>query len=878
MRENTNNSPPKWAERLLSWYCKPELLEDLQGDLNEYFDRNVKKKGRRQARWIYVIDVFKFFRLYTIRKPAFINLLIQWIMLGSYIKSSGRSMMRNKLFSGINVIGLAVSMSVGLLLIGLLSDMFSYDRFHVKGDHIYRVISKYSYLEQEDRSFYASTSPRAGKEIKENVPGIEAITCLYNNFSGDVKVNDEKTVPLNGLWADEAFFKVFSFSMVQGNPETALKEAFSIVLSETAAKKLFGDGQPLGKIVTLFNTREFTVTGVVKDPPKFSHIKFEMLGSLSTRDVIEKENWEQEMSWVNIWQGYTYILLPEGADLANIQNNLDVLCERLNATVKNSKVRLSLQPLYDIALGEDLNNSLGLVMGIQGVWMTGGLAIIVILSACFNYTNLSIARATRRSREVGIRKVVGALRRQVLMQFVVEAVIISMLALVIAFLLFLLLKPYFLSLEPKMHDMLDLNLSLKVILGFIVFAALVGVAAGLLPAILFSKINAIKALKDVSTLRLFRHLNLRKSLIVIQYVISLAFITSTVIGFKQYKYLLSFDLGYNTENIINIEMQGNKPDLVMKELKELPEVESISRSLMITSVGNYWGTKMKYVDPLDSANVYYNGIDEMYIPLHDIKLLAGRNFTPRPDSVEESEVIVNQEVLKRFKIGDGDPLKAIDEIVTVDRKKMKIIGVVKDFYYSKADNRNSEVLLRYNTKRTNFLNVKVSTTDWLVTLSKIESAWKKIDNVHPMEAQLYSDRIAFSYREISAMLQMMGFVSFLAVCIAFMGLLGMVIFITETRLKEISIRKVLGASDGKLIYLLSKGFMVMLFISGTIALPITYLFFDQVAFVEMANHDSISLIDLSIGFLGVLIIALLMIGSQTFKVARSNPAEILKNE
>ena len=876
LKDSKNTTPPRWATHLLTWYCKPELLEDLQGDLYEYFERNVKSKGARRARFIYIIDVFKFCRLYTIRKPKFINLLINWIMIGSYIKTSSRNMVRNKLFSTINMAGLAVSMSVGLLLIALLTDMNSYDRFHENGDRIYRVVSRYQYLDQMDENFYASTSPMVGKEVKENMPGVEATAVLFNGFSGDVKASD-KTVPLSGLYANESFFDVFSFTVLEGNASTALKAPFTMAVTETASKKLFGGESALGKVVSQADDN-FTITAVVKDPPKFSHIKFDMLASLSTREVLEKDQWDEEMKWDNIWSGYTYMLLSKGTDIENIQRNLNILAEKNDNVVPNTKVRLSTQPLFDIALGIDMNNSLGNVMGKESVIVIGVLSAIVILSACFNYTNLSIARATRRSREVGIRKSIGALRGHVLGQFMVEAMLVSLLSLGLAFLLFLLLKPYFLLLEPKLQDMLELNLSFQVVLYFIALAVVVGLIAGLVPAFLFSKLNAIQVLKDNSAVKLFRHLNLRRALIVVQYTISLAFITATVIGYKQYKFYLNFDLGYKTENVLNIQLEGNKAGLLRKALHELPEVEKISQSMMITSVGNYWGTRMKYKDPMDSSMVYYNGVDENYIPLHDIKLLVGRNFTALPDSAVESEVIVNEEILKRFKIAERDPVKALDEIILIDRMPMKIIGVMKDFHYGKADNNEKEVVLRYMPSKANFMNVKVATNDWLTTLAKIESVWKKIDNVHSMEAQLYSERIARSFREMSAMLSMIGFLAFLAICIASLGMLGMVIFLTETRLKEISIRKVMGASEAKLIYILGRGFVLLLAVAGGIALPLTYIFFEQIAFHEMGNHAPIAFTDMFVGFAVVIAIAFLMIGSQTIKIARTNPATVLKNE
>ena len=626
MKVRSPVTPPKWAQRFLRWYCRPELAEDLEGDLNEYFERNVKTKSVRRSKFIYILDVLKFCRPYTIRRPDFLDLLIQWIMIISYLKLSTRIILRNKLFSSINILGLGVSMSVGLLLIGFLSDMNSYDKFHENHDNIYRVISKYKYLDQEESDF-ASTSLRAGESIQESIPGLEKIAILYRDFSGDLKFG-EKTVPLSGLWANESFFEVFTFPMISGDPTTALKEPFSIVLTEKSAKKLFGDADPLGKTIILPGDKEdqeFIVTGIIKDVPVFSHMKFDMLASLSTRKITHKDN-KFEMRWDNIWNAYVYLLLPQEPDLQTLQSNLNTISAKENKTIKNTTIKLALQPLGEIALGQDLNNSIGRVMDASQVWMIGVLSIIVILSACFNYTNLSIARSLRRSREVGIRKVVGALRIHVLSQFVVEAVVIALLALILSFGLFVLFKPFFLSLNDVYREMLVLDISAKVILYFILLAVVVGIAAGFLPAIFFSKVNAIQVLKNISGIRGFRNVTMRKVLIVAQFTISLMFIAATIIGYKHYKQVLAFDLGYDTENVLNIRLFGNKADILKKELLEMPEVKGLSSSSMVTSLGNYWGTNVKYINPEDSAFVNHNFIDEQYLPLHGHKLIAGKNF------------------------------------------------------------------------------------------------------------------------------------------------------------------------------------------------------------------------------------------------------------
>lgn len=878
MSDEKNIHPPRWAERILEWYCRPEILEDLQGDLNEYFDRNLKSKGKRRARLIYIIDVLKFLRLYTIRKPEFINLFINWIMLGSYIKTSGRNIMRNKLFSAINIVGLSISMAVGMLLIGILSDIHSYDKFHENRSRIYRVTSRYEYLGRRDGNPLATTSVKVAKALQQDFSQPEAVALFQNGFGGDLKLND-KAVPLSGYWANESVFKIFSFHLLKGNSSTALKNPYSMVLTETSAKKLFGDEDAFNKVIRL-GKEQYTITGIVQDIPKFSHIHFEMLGSFSTVEILEKEN-KDFLKWDNIWSTWVYLLLPENTDLANLKTNLDQLSAKEDPTVENTHIDLTLQRLEEIMTGPDLNNSIGPTMGTSMLWIFGGLAFVVVLSACFNYANLSIARSLRRTREVGIRKVIGALKSQVINQFVIEAVLISLCSLFAALILFILLRPAFLSVENSLQEMLLLQLSPKIIGYFVLFAVTVGVAAGFFPALFFSKVNAAQALKDFSSTMGFKKMTLRKALIVFQYCISIIMITSTVIIYKQYKHFIAFDLGFKTENILNIKLQGNKAALLRKELSELPEVQNISQSILVTSIGNYWTTYVKYsATPNDSAVILYNTVDENYLPLHEHKLLAGKNFTAKLDSINETEVIVCQHVLKKFNIAGNNPQKAIGEILKIKGKEVQIIGVIQDFRYGKADDKgdNRDVILRYSPKKANWLNVKIGSPDILATYGKIESIWKKIDPVHPMDAKFFDDQIEKSFAGLKAAVKVAGFIAFLAISIASLGLLGMVVFTTETRLKEISIRKVLGASEASLLRLLGKGFFVLLILAAIIALPITYLFFDQVVFQEIGNHTSIAFMDLTMGFFAVMFLALVMISLQTFKATRTNPAEVLKSE
>ena len=804
-------------------------------------------------------------------------------MIGNYIKTSGRNLMRNKLFSSINIVGLAISMSVGLLLIAFMLDLYSYDKFNKNGERIYRV-TNITTFNSEQNSKFASTSIKAGKLIREKVTGIEEVAILRNDFSQDAKVGDH-ILPIKGFWAEPSLFRIFTLPMLEGNPDTALKDPYSIVLTETAAKKLFGDESALGKAIQ-FDTLNYQVTGVMKDVPFFSHINFEALVSFSTAEQINKDDQRFE-AWTSMSSNYVYLLMQENADKASIQSQLDALAKEENLAEENTEIRLELLPLYKIVVGEDLVS-----MGPGGphmppvvLWILGGLALVVILSACFNYTILTIARAMRRFKEVGLRKVIGAGKRQVRQQFLAEAIMISLAALLLSYFIFLILRPQLINMAPEMQQMVKLELSPSMVIAFIVFSVTVGVMAGFMPAIFFSKVSAINALRNVSSVKVFKHVSLRRALVVIQYTLTLIFITATAVGYVQYKNILAFDLGFNTENILNINMQGNKPVALLNELSEMPEVSALSRSMIITSVGNAWGGYMKYKDSRDSALVLTNHVDENYLPLHGYKLIAGGNFITRPTTAEAaSEVIVNQQVLKRFNIGANDPGKAIGEEITFSNyreqgRKMTIVGVMKDFHYGKVEDLIEPAAFMFWTPEDRaIINAKIGSTDMPATLARIESIWKKIDPVHPFQAKFYDEAIEDAYSELSAMIKIIGFLSFLAISIASMGLFGMVAFTTETRLKEISIRKVLGASSGKLVYLLSRGFLALLSISALIALPVTYLFFENFVLTRFPYHTPVQLAEMFVGLLVVLLIAFIMIGSQTMKAAKSNPAEVLKIE
>lgn len=800
-------------------------------------------------------------------------------MISSYFKTARRVITRNRVFSLINIIGLAASMSVGLLFISILTDVLRYDRFHEKKDRTVRVITNHRDSQNEVK--LATSSFALAQEIRDHVPEAETITTVGHGFGGDFLFED-KVQPLKGFWAQPSFFDVFSFPLLQGDRATALREPNSIVITESAALRIFGTNDVLGKSLTKGNAEAdthtvYVITGVMRDVPKFSHMQFEALASFASRDLNDLEL----NDWTSIWGNYTYVVMREGVTSHQIEDALHRIAEKRNAGSRNDNrqvISFGVQPLTKIVFfGPRLDNQIGLSMPSRFLWLISGLSIIVLVTACFNYTNLSVARSSTRMREVGIRKVIGARRSQVMAQFIAESTVISLMALLFAFVIFTLIRSQFLSLTPNLSRLFDLALTPAHIALFVIFAVATGLFSGLVPGMFFSKVNAAYVLRGAGGWKGSARMDGRKALIVVQYVFALVFITSTVILYKQYRDFVSFDLGFNTNNIVNIALRRNKADVLESKLAVLPEIKGTSRSFMITSTGNNYYTHVKGVDPNDSLRTWYNKIDEHYLDLFGFRLIAGRNIAGRAEGAPEREVIVNRTLIRQLQISGGDPDKAIGETVTIDGNKLTIVGVTEDFHYSTLDRQIGPFVFR-QLDRAKILNVQITSPDLQATMAKIEKVWRSIDDAHPMEAELYDHQIESAYREYSSIGKVVGFLAFLTVVICSLGLLGMVIFSAETRMKEMSLRRVMGAPAWNVTYLLSRNFLLLLSLSAAIAIPLTWVFFTKVVLVNVVYHNPITFAELFTGAFVVAAIALAMVTSQGLRVARKNPAEVLRSE
>ncbi len=866
---NKHNRPPLLFQHFLSWFCHEDYFEELQGDLEEKFYERVKSKGISKARWAYRKEVVKLFRPSVFKKIQF-RYSNNTNMFKNYTLVAYRNLLRNKLFSTINIIGLAISMAVGLLAITFVSEIRSYDKFHEKADRIYRVFNNRTVVGKEPQA-YASTSLLTGIKLKEEATSFDIIVPIYNGFNGNVK-KDQNLFKLKGQFVGEDFFKLFSFPLLYGNPETALQEPNTTVLTEEFAMKIFSRKDVVGEVLE-WGPYQFTITGVMQQPPGTSHIKFDAVASLKTYEIREDRS-RLFNDWSVMWTSYVYVHLNTNASLEQAQADLDRLAEKENAKTEFQQINPGLEALTDIFPGDGKYNQIDTVMPKKNIDQIVILALIVLFSACFNYANLSVARSMKRAKEVGIRKVVGAKKASLFVQFISESIFVSLLALFIAFLLFKLIKPEFISLNLYTERTTTLNLTATNYLYFILFAVLIGVVSGVIPALLMTKLKTVNVLKGISGTRSHKGLNIRKVMIGLQFAFSMTFAILVILIQKQYHQALNFDLGYNTEDVVNITLSGKDTKLLQAEIAKVPGVKTISTSYFVNSTGVLNSDWAKIEENSDSVTIYNNWVNTDYLDNMGHQLLAGVNFDKDGPS---DQMIVNEKLIEKYDLKSAT--EAVGKRVYFYDKYWTIVGVVKDFHYGTVYNELNPFAYLYDTsKEMYYMNVKIETSDILKTMAGMERAWKTVNPKNKFEAEYYSDSIKRMYTDLSSSMKTFGMLAIVAISISVLGLLGMAVFTAESRIKELTIRKVLGANVLNLLTLLSKSFLVIFIIAVVISIPISLQLFKSQIASNIEYQIQIGFWELSSGALLVLIIAFFTIGSQSIKAAKTNPAESLRND
>jgi putative ABC transport system permease protein len=803
-------------------------------------------------------------------------------MFRSILTTALRNILRNRSFSLINMIGLSVSMSLALLVILIIREQYTYDNFHRDSNRIYRVNTKALRVEGGSEDYASAPLPIA-RIFKEEYTFAEEVVSLNRRFGGDVTYGNVN-VPVSGLFVDQSFLKVFNFPLEKGNPASALKEPNSLILTQAAAKRIFGDQEALGQTVSVAGYGEFTVTGVLKEFQSKTHFEFQMLGSMNAVPGFEAQGiiGNSIDNWNNYYSNYVYFKLKDGKNTAEVENALADIVKKHYANLKletrDRGYEFFLLSLPELSPGPEMSNRMGNGMPDLLIVFLSILVGIVMLMACFNYTNLMIAKSLSRAREIGVRKVVGAQRIQVFLQFVGEAVVFSLISLAFSYLFLQLLKPAYHQLNMAREFDTELKEDYLLYFLFFGFAVLIGIVAGLLPAGYLSAFKPSKVLKDTGNLKVYSRLTFRKVLIVTQFSFSVVFVIVVLVIYKQINYMVTTDYGINDKNLLNVRLQGMEFQKLANEMKTLPGVVSVGG--VSHRLGTWADRSSDYKRNLaDEPFVMRDFIvDENYVSNLDLKFLAGHNFIASEQGEREKHVVLNEEALKLF--GFKDPISAIGQPVYSDDSLMlNVIGVVKDFHFRPLSYQIGPVALRYNLSNLGYLSARIVPSQKDIVVASVESIWKKLDPVHPIEWKMMDEEIDEAYQQggFFDILNIVGYISFLAVSLACLGMLGMAMYSTQTRFKEIGVRKVMGASVREITILLSRTFIILLGIACVIGIPIGYFLGEQ--FLNTyAYKIQISPLLILTGIVLVGGLGIVTICSQTWKAASSNPVKSLRYE
>jgi len=761
-----------------------------------------------------------------------------------------------------------------MVIIVVIQDQYSYDKMHTKSERIYRIQHVDSLA---NIGLKMASNPYAlGTELRDKYALAEKIVIMNNNFNGEGLYKDTR-LAFNGLYTNTEFFDVFDFKLEDASKEQILDEPYTLVLSSETAHKFFGDEDPIGKFIEV-DSVAYEVKGVVTKTNKKSHIQFEALISLSTLEIIDKRRDEPRFvnNWETGWGSWIYLLLHEKADLGNIQQILDKTSLEKYKDIEDSNLSFYLQPLAKIVPGPLLGNELGMALPKVFILFMGGLALVIIISAAFNYTSLSVARSMLRAKEVGVRKTFGAARSQIITQFLLEALVIAVISLLMAIVLLQFLLPAFSGMQ--MMSLLEIRpeQNTKIYLWFLIFALVTGILSGALPAVFISAFRPIFVMKGISNVKFFSRIALRKILLVTQFVFSMVFIISILLIFKQMNFMVHADLGFDAEVVYDIALQGKDFNKVKDEYSQLPEVLEITASSHIPAEGNVWGVDVRKQMEDEKYEVNYFSVDENFIETMGLELVAGRNFPENLSAQNETFVIVSEMALDHFQLGSAQ--EALGEtLILEDSTLVGVIGVIKDFQYLAVFLNMRPLFLRYVPSAYQHAFMRLESPDISATVSKLEKTWVKIDPDHDMDGDFLDGRVKYYYTFFEDIMYTVGFATLLAIIIAGFGLLGMATYSTRTRQKEIGIRKVFGAEANHIVLLVSRSYLWLMGIAAVIGGIIAYLV-NNLWLQNLAKSVDFGIGIILAGVFIVIFVGLLTISSQTLRAAHTRPAITLKDE
>lgn len=868
------DQPPKLAERLFSLLGSGAFLEDLLGDLHEMYLFKLETKGLFRARVYYWYHAFRLLLSYTITKRKRERSLSPYsqsqklnTMLFNYIKISFRNIAKNKVFASLNIFGLGLGMSIGLLALAFYVELQQFDLFHQDADKIYRITTQVK--ENGTKNKFSSVPPALSYLAEDQLTGIDAFVHINDRFFPTIKTTGE-SIRLQGYFTKPAFLEMFDFPLAQGSTDVFTKPGM-VILTHEAAQRLFGDKPALGQQLDTENRGKLQVGGVLAPFPKHTHFSFDLLTGIAANHGLNESN---SANWTKFQGNYFYFksdLKPEQieAQINSIGRSGSSFLE-----VKELEADYVVQPLLDINPGKEMQDKLGLVFDRMAIFGFFGMALLILVPACLNYGNMAVANALKRSKEIGIRKIMGSPNRQIIHQFLVETTIICLIAIFLSLFIFNLIRAELMSMLVG-GTALSFSLNPVLLLIFFLFAIVTGILTGLLPAIYFSRITPIRALRNTINNQKISISGLRKALLVFQFVLSLVFMIGIAVLLKQYQESLNYDQGFIKENVLVLPVKAENQQLVANAMRSAPSVTDMSFTSSIPGTPLGEGTYFYNVNGLDSVRAGMVYADNRFINHMDIDMKWGSGQLLES---QFEQVLVNQQLMNRLKniLEPGaDSLLAL----MADGKKVQIAGVIQDYNHEPLNRTIDPMMIRLNEAELTYALLSVNTGDIASTLNDLEARWDRLFPDVPFEASFLDHEVEKTYYFYMSGIKMFGFLALLAITISSLGLLGMVIFTTENRRKEVAIRKTLGAGSLRLLYSLSGLFFRMWGIALLIAIPLSYLYYDKimlrvynkfsggVGFSEVALS---SLLTLSLGMLAIMV--------QSNKVMRTNPAESLRND
>ncbi len=778
----------------------------------------------------------------------------------SHLKVAVRKMRKQKAYSIINTLGLALGLTCSFLIFFWVQDELGYNRFHEKADQLFRVNKMYQI--GGETQFNSSTPFPLARAVRENIPEVidatrfQRIRALISFGDHEDNVFYERRVCV----VDPSFFRIFSFPFVKGNPDEALAEPDSVVMTESVAAKYFGEEDPIGKTLTLDHDKDFVVKGVIEDIPSASDLRFDLFVPVSR--MIDPENLE---GWGDHY-AMTFVLLQDGSVLAEVEKKIS---ELIQEQLPKEQISLALQPISDIHLySED-----GSEQGMKFIRIFSIVALFILIIACINYINLSTARSEKRAKEVGLRKVVGARRIQIAWQFFAESVLFTLIALAIALMLIQLLEGVFHDLTGKTLVLADFEPGF--IVGLLLITGFTGLAAGVYPALVLSSFKPVRALRYGSD-RFGGKASFRKTLVVVQVSLSIMLLISLGVIEKQLRYIRSRDLGFDKNGVLFMRMAGGLQknyEAFRNELLQNPGVAAVARTFQppgeMSAIVR--GIRWEGMEAGESVAFGFIPVDYDTLDLLDMKIVQGRKFS-REFSADESNFILNERAIKA--IGLKDP---IGKPFSLTFSTGTIVGVVKDFHSMPLNYGIEPVVLLINQDYYSLVLVKIKPGDRRGAISGVEAAWKKFAPGFPFEYYFLDERFELYYGPEILAGKLFRYFALIAIFISCLGLLGLSAFLAEQKTKEIGIRKALGASVPRIVLLLTKQFLVWVLLANVVAWPVAYVAMRS----WLDNYPFRTGIGLPLFFLSAaaaLLITMFTVSFQAVRAARANPVDSLRYE